>query len=445
VALGMLGACSAAQPETAVDSDSAQHEATDDDASGDSSDADDPPGDETDGADGDAGSSGCDPLDTDALVDGKVLAPNLEIPISGALVYLTRGEVAPIADGTYCSECVQLSCDEPFTLTRPDGTFELAALAGSGQKLVVQKGEFRRVVELDVHAGSQSLSVDHTNLPGRWDPDAGMWIPRIAVYETNPDAVFNVLAKFGLADVDDFGWYVTGSEQFTRIQDDDGALLEDFEAMSRYHIIFVPCASTKYWSGAPAVPTQRVDNVRKFVAAGGKWYATDHSNEYIEEPFPAYQDFHTSVEYGPDIQPAYTSTGKVVDDGLLDWLMALPDSVKESTGMNELGALPAITTYFNYSGIDAIHPVMAEAADGEQVDVGHHAYVEGACLSCSDATTTRPMAVSGQYGCGRMMYSTFETSPMGHAGLTPQELVLLYMILEISVCHQEEPPPPPPL
>ena len=57
----------------------------------------------------------------------------------------------------------------------------------------------------------------------------------------------------------------------------------------------------------------------------------------------------------------------------------------------------------------------------------------------------RPMAISGQYGCGRMMYSTFENSSVAHDGLNPQELILLYMILEISVCHDVPPPPPPPV
>jgi hypothetical protein len=43
------------------------------------------------------------------------------------------------------------------------------------------------------------------------------------------------------------------------------------------------------------------------------------------------------------------------------------------------------------------------------------------------------------------MYSTFENSSVAHGGLNPQELVLLYMILEITVCHDSPPPPPPPV
>jgi hypothetical protein len=83
--------------------------------------------------------------------------------------------------------------------------------------------------------------------------------------------------------------------------------------------------------------------------------------------------------------------------------------------------------------------------DGEQVNVGHHTWAEGPCGACSDSFSVRPMTVSGQYGCGRMMFSTYHTTESTHLGLTPQELVLLYIILEIGVCHGEPPPPPPPI
>jgi hypothetical protein len=52
------------------------------------------------------------------------------------------------------------------------------------------------------------------------------------------------------------------------------------------------------------------------------------------------------------------------------------------------------------------------------------------------------MAVSGQYGCGRMMYSTFEASGWFHLGLDPQELLMLYMILEMETCQENLTPPP---
>ena len=146
----------------------------------------------------------------DALLEGTVYAPNLELPISGALVYTTSGTVDPIPDEVYCAECVELDCSTPFTLTAADGSFSLPAFSGPGQKLVVQKGQFLRVVELDIATGTTEVPAEQSNLPGEWNPDAGMWIPRIAVYRTFPDAVFNVLAKFGLGEVNASGSLITG-------------------------------------------------------------------------------------------------------------------------------------------------------------------------------------------------------------------------------------------
>ncbi|MBL4683973.1 MAG: hypothetical protein JKY37_05245 [Nannocystaceae bacterium] len=380
-----------------------------------------------------------------ATLTGTVFAPNMEIPISGALVYIGHAPAEPVPDAVYCAECVELPCDANFVLTEADGTFELPAVAGAGQHLVVQKGQFLRDVTIDVALGANAVAANQSNLPGEWNPEAGMWIPRIAVYNADPDQVYNVLAKFGLGEVSAGGVLVPGTERFTLIDSNDqGNFMDNLPGMREFHIIFVPCAATKFWLGAPAVPILRAQNIRDYVAGGGKWYATDHSNEYIKEPFPSFQDFHASAM--PDLQPAYDVTGTVNDPDLLAWLQALPPALKDIGGGNAtLNALPSVDLRLNYSGIEAVHEVLVEDDDGNEVNVGPYTWVSGPCTSCSDPAATRPMAITGQWGCGRMMYSTFETSSMAHQGLNPQELMLLYMILEIGVCHDTPPPPVPPV
>ncbi len=396
----------------------------------------------------DGGTDECTQADwptTDATLQGIVYAPNLELPISGALVYLTDQPVETVPDGIYCANCVELDCDVPFVLTEPDGSFSLPAVAGPGQQLVVQKGQFLRIVDFDVAPGTNAVPATQSNLPGQWNPANGMWIPRIGVYDADPDRVYNVLAKFGLGQVSAQGQLVQGSEQFTLIDSNDqGAALDDLGYIDQFHILFLPCASTKYWINAPNIPPGRIDSLRAYVEGGGKLYATDHSNEYIEAPFPNYQEFHNPGM--PDIQPAYEAIGIIQDADLLAWLDALPPALADIGGGNPtLGMLPGIVTELNYSGIDQVSDVIVQNDQGEDVNVGHHVWVEGPCYSCSNPNTPRPMAISGQYGCGRMMYSTFETSSVAHQGLSPQELVLLYMILEIGVCFGEPPPPPPPV
>jgi hypothetical protein len=180
------------------------------------------------------------------------------------------------------------------------------------------------------------------------------------------------------------------------------------------------------------------------VAEGGKWYVTDWANEYLYEPFPGYQTLH-GQDFDPDLG-LYDSVGTVTDPELLAWLEALPAPLKDiGNGHPNLLSLPQVELVDNWSGIDAIPPVIVKDDEGNDVDVGHHQWVEGPCEECSDSFTARPMTISAEYGCGRMMFSTYHTDEGTHVGLTPQELILLYIILEIGVCFDEPPPGLPPV
>lgn len=377
----------------------------------------------------------------DAMLTGTVYAPNLQIPISGALVYLIDEDPEPIPDGVYCAECVELPCDKHFVLTQPNGSFSLPAVSGPGQKLVVQKGQFLHVTDMDVVAGNTQVPPSDSNLPGEWNPAAGHWIPRIAVFETFNDSIFDLLAKIGLGQVDGSGSLVPGTEQFDILDPyAQGAMLDNYAQMEPYHIIFTPCMSQ---SGLGSVTGIRNFNIRDWTEAGGKWYVTDWANEYLYEPFPDYQDFHQPNS--PDLG-YYDSYGTIVDPDLLAWLGALPPGLKDIGGGNpNLNSLPSVEFIDNWSGLDMIHDIYVQNENGEDVNVGHHEWVRGPCDSCFDSFVERPMTVSGQWGCGRMMFSTYHTTEFAHQGLTPQELVLLYIILEIGVCFGDPPPPPPPI
>lgn len=385
---------------------------------------------------------GLNPPDPDAMLTGFVYAPNLEIPISGALVYLTNQDPEPIPDGVYCAECVELPCDAHFVLTQPNGSFALPAVSGPGQKLVVQKGQFLHVTPYDVVPGNNAVAPVDSSLPGEWNPAAGHWIPRIAVYEIFNDSIFNLLGKIGLGQVNSNGELIMGTEQFDILDPyADGSMLDSLGEMQNYHIIFIPCMSQ---GGLGPVTPIRELNIRDWTEAGGKWYVTDWANEYLYEPFSTYQDFHQQV-IDPDLS-LYESQGTIVDPDLQAWLAALPAPLKNiGNGYPTLDNLPSVMFEDNWSGLDAIHDIFVQNENNEQVNVGHHTWVEGPCGACIDSVTSRPMTVSGQYGCGRMMFSTYHTTEYAHTGLTPQELVLLYIILEIGVCHGEPPPPPPPI
>src|SRR5690606_8733189 len=75
--------------------------------------------DDFDGGDSD------DPGPAIATLRGRVYAPNGEIPISNALVYLTKNMPPDIPDGVYCDKCVELPAGTPHTFSAPNGEFEL--------------------------------------------------------------------------------------------------------------------------------------------------------------------------------------------------------------------------------------------------------------------------------------------------------------------------------
>ena len=53
-----------------------------------------------------------------------------------------------------------------------------------------------------------------------------------------------------------------------------------------------------------------------------------------------------------------------------------------------------------------------------------------------------PLTVTGQYGCGKIQFTSYHTAEFfDYVGLSPQELVLMYTILEIGVCQADLPAP----
>jgi hypothetical protein len=185
----------------------------------------------------------------------------------------------------------------------------------------------------------------------------------------------------------------------------------------------------------------RTDNIRQWTEAGGRWYVTDWANEYMYVPFPVYQTFHDPAS--PDLG-YYDSNATVLDPDLLAWLEALPAPLKDiGQGLPTLLNLPMVELVDNWSGLDAIPPVIVQDDQGQDIDVGHYPWVEGPCNACTP-NHVRPMTTTARYGCGRLLFSTYHTTEMAHVGLTPQELALLYIILEITVCDENPPPPVPP-
>ena len=383
-------------------------------------------------------------------------APNGVIPVSDALVYTSKDEPPGIPQQVYCAECAQLECDDHFTTTAPDGSFSLKTISSDAKYLVVQKGQFMRVTPIDLGTGTKAVLDELSTLPSENDPDNGLYIPLIAVGDASYDRLEDALGKFGLGDTMVSNYeerLVPGTESFDlwdngnspsydgfTSQGTFAQLIADPARLDDYHIIFVPCSTDDY---VPNLTAQNIQNIRDWVAAGGRWYVADWSNEWMEHVFPSYQTL-TGEPNNADIGE-YDSLGTVLDTGLLDWLNALPDPLKDINPLNNethptLTMLPQVETVSNWSVVLDTPPVYVDDGMGNQVDVGDKVWITGP--GGQGATGAHPLTVTGQYGCGKIQFTSYHTAEFfNYVGLSPQELVLIYTILEIGVCQDPLPPP----
>ncbi len=401
------------------------------------------------------GASGCQGAPNDLTLTGTVWAPNGVIPVSGALVYTSAGAPDGIPQEVYCAECQELDCDDRFTTTAADGSFELGTFAQGANYLVVQKGQFLRYTPINFGTGAEAVEDELTTLPGENDPDNGLFIPLIAVGDGSYDRLEDGLGKFGLGDtlISNFEeQLVPGTEPFDLYDNGRNPTIDGFasqgtfadlvsspEMLAQYHMIFAPCSTDTYVS---ALTPTNIQNIRDWVAAGGRWYVSDWANEWINLAFPEYQQM--SCPGGNCDNGAYDSLSSVLDDGLLEWLEALPEPLKDINPLNDephptLFQLPQVQTVDNWSGIQAVNPVLVDDGKGGQIDVGHKVWLEGPGGVIGG---THPLTVTGQFGCGKIQFTSYHMAEFfDYVGLSPQELVLLYTILEIGVCQEALPPP----
>jgi hypothetical protein len=410
----------------------------------------------------DGGSGDCGGGDIDnAMLTGTVFAPNGVIPVAGALVWIASEPPEGIPEQVYCAECVELPCGTDFVETEVDGTFSLGANAGANKYLIVQKGQFMRVTPYNVQLGNTQLPDTLTELPGEWDPANGLYIPKIAVADGSYDRLEDALGKMGLGDTmiaNQEERLVPGTESFELwdngrspttdgfvSQGNLGQLVADPTRLSDYHVIFVPCSSDGYLNALGNA--QNVDNVREWVAAGGRWYVADWANEWLRQTFPEYQTFYDDG-FGADLG-SYDSLADALDPGLLAWLTALPGPLKDINPLNNeahptLLQLPKVPTVDNWSGIQYPLPeILVDDGMGNMVDVGHKVWLEGPGGGFDiPVNEIHPLTITGQYGCGKIQFTSYHAAEFfNYVGLSPQELVLIYTILEIGVCQAALPPP----
>jgi hypothetical protein len=250
-----------------------------------------------------------------------------------------------------------------------------------------------------------------TSLPDHRDEANGLYIPNIALALGEFDRLEDALGKLGLADtlIDNNSYteqFVEGTEQFDlwsnqsfseyQVQGTIADLVMDYGKLSKYHILFVPCSDDPYI--AEMYGQTGKDNIRKWVAAGGRFYVADWSNEYLFAGFGQYQTFHKNAfGGGTDLSPPYDSLG----DGARRRPAGLArrrcrTALKDINPMNggftdhpAIDMLPQLQTVDSWSGVLSTPKVMVDDGMGGQVDVGHKIWLAGPGRRRATSRSTR--------------------------------------------------------
>jgi hypothetical protein len=410
--------------------------------------------------DGDGGSTGdggvqidneC-PNGTSTSLRGRVVAPNGVDPIPFARVYVPTS-VAPFPEGVSCELCSETGSALVSTMTEVDGSFVLDPIPTTeGQQpgetitLVAQKGRFRQVetVTINQPCGENGAPEDKYALPGKNDGDDT--VPKIAVVTGMYDVMECVLRDLGM-EQGSFDLYnginapIVGGTPGTKGQ--FSALLGDLETMKQYNIIFINCSQNDFENQLTKANVR--SNIDAYVSAGGRLYVTDWSYDYLEQ-IPALApiiDFAPSQSGDAPEARNQAAVGKggleigasVLDEGMASWL----EAVEEVTGDEIIDEESKV--HIEHFLVDWVMQLQVPTRDTSKV------WLEGP-VSGGGVSGVRPLTTTYDHAeCGRVLYSSYHTAggdrlfpndsfPGYCSGnkLSPQERVLLYLILHVADC-----------
>jgi hypothetical protein len=158
-------------------------------------------------ADGGAPPSGLCNDGKGTTVSGRIVAPNGELPVSGAQVYVSSTTADRPPAGAGCFRCASSLSGEPAALATTDseGRFQLLDVpSGEQLQLVVQTGKWQRTTTLEGVVACQDNLVDEddTRLPRKSSEGN---LPSIALISGGEDTLECLLRKLGIDD-SEFGY-----------------------------------------------------------------------------------------------------------------------------------------------------------------------------------------------------------------------------------------------
>lgn len=422
---------------------------------------------ESDGAgNGDGGPGGCVgaaclnecPSGEQTIITGRVLAPNGIDPIPSARVYVPV-QVTDFPGSVTCEICKDIVDNALVaTTTNVDGTFTLGPIpteagqsAGFGVQLVSQKGRFRKVSNVTINApcASNEAGAADTTLPGA---NSGQdTVPNIAVISGDYDQMECVLLNMGLESSAVHMYNGLGDPLFgggtPNAEGEFSDLLTDVNRMKEYNIVFINCSGNQF-ENLLAQSDVRA-NIENYVASGGRLYVTDWSYDYIEQ----IEGFSPMIDFGPTASDGLpealdaaaigdgdiTTEALVHDNEMAEWLRA----VEAVTGEEIISDDNRVhIEHFLISWVMQLSVMMSD-----DITLWLSGQVSGGGTS-----DVLPLTTTFDHNdCGRVLYSSYHTlgrdflgldqafpSYCTAEGLSPQERVLMYLILHVADCIDVE-------
>jgi hypothetical protein len=369
-------------------------------------------------------------------IHGTVMAPAGTFPVAGALVYTSLDMPADIPSTVHCEDCEDMTA-KFWTLTNPDGTFELSGVPSLDDwYLVVQKGLFRTVTEFPVGPGGNDAPLEATTLPGDNSGDGMKRIPNFAVAKNGWDLAEDMLAKLGMGDVDGSGHLALGTETFDLFNDDvqagpsypdSSAIYASQDSMNAYHMIFMPCISGTM-KNQMLLNDSGLDMLRSYISAGGKLYGSCYAYDWVEMPFHQYitfvSDNQTTSEQANLLDSTvmeYDTHGTINDPQMRDWLSVVAPSENPDN--------------WPFFGAWVEANFTNDVDDGHGIDENNGVVMPITWVTDNVHKPGAPLTVTYDYDCGRIFFSAYqvvESSPSPQ--IRPQEYVLIYLMMEVGVC-----------
>lgn len=361
-------------------------------------------------------------------VTGKVFAPNGTDPIAGALVFVPN-ELPPLPKEVRCASwCTVVGSSGCQTYAQPDGSFELVGVPNGKFQLVIQKGYFRRVLELEMpHCGSLALEKAQTTLPAKNAHYGPLdTIPNIGVVTGAWDKLEKVLQKIGVQEMTIYNGKDLGSGAQSM-----QSLLQNSALMRSHHLLFINCG-TKFEGLVTEAGAAR-NVLFDYVKQGGRLFVTDYSYDFIEQTFPQFVDYVGSDETAVDQAETHNGAEKGADN-LIVKADVLDPSMKSWLGLPEIDSLLA-DGRVEIQGFEtgwAVQQSLNSALPTKSWVEAEVTWVGGS--GTRSLTSSYAVADTDGQGCGHVYFSSYHTWGQAEE-LLPQERILEYLMLEMGSCR----------